>query len=193
MTCEKGNCSTWRTWSLGIARSWPSWIAASLCRSARERRRSADTRPKGSVTRNSAVARNWLLRLSDTEQRLAEGRLSIVLGGAGTGYASRHNLHVRRSHLGAVAAINGTLRRMFISADGETGKPFGNETIRVAPHGNDEYTVTIRLPSPFAHLSNTPGRTPTYRMANPVQWHHLSGEWNSTGQRRPGGRVPHPL
>ena len=68
---------------------------------------------------------------------------------------------------------------MFISADGEDGKAFGNETIRVAPHGNDEYTVTIRLPSPFAHLSNTPGRTPTYRLSAPIRWHHLAREWEA--------------
>ena len=68
---------------------------------------------------------------------------------------------------------------MFISADGETGKAFGNETIRVAPHSNDEYAVTIRLPAPLAHLSNTPGRTPTYRLSVPIRWNHLAGEWKA--------------
>ena len=70
-------------------------------------------------------------------------------------------------------------KRMFISADGETGKAFGNETIRVAPHSNDEYTVTIRLPAPLGHLSNTPGRTPTYRLSVPIRWNHLAGEWKA--------------
>ena len=70
-------------------------------------------------------------------------------------------------------------KRTFISADGEAGKAFGNETIRVAPHGNDDYTVIIRLPSPLAHLSNTPGRTPTYRLSAPIRWHHLAGEWEA--------------
>ena len=68
---------------------------------------------------------------------------------------------------------------MFISADGETGKAFGNETIRVAPHSNDEYAVTIRLPAPLGHLSNTPGRTPTYRLSVPIRWNHLAGEWKA--------------
>ena len=62
---------------------------------------------------------------------------------------------------------------------GEKGKAWGNETIRVAPHRNGEYTVTIRLPAPLAHLSNTPGRTPTYRLSAPAKWHHLAGEWKA--------------
>ena len=116
-------------------------------------------------------------RLSDTEQRLAEGRLSIVLGGARLA-RKRHNLQSAGITL-EQWCYQWNAKRMFISADGETGKPFGNETIRVAPHGNAEHTVTIRLPSPFAHLSNTPGRTPTYRLSAPVQWHHLAEEWNT--------------
>ena len=71
---------------------------------------------------------------------------------------------------------------MFIAADGEAGKAWGNETIRVAPHRNGEYTVTIRLPAPLAHLSNTPGRTPTYRLANPVQVASPRRRMESPGQ-----------
>jgi IS605 OrfB family transposase len=40
--------------------------------------------------------------------------------------------------------------RWFLSADGETGKRYGNETIRVTPAGQ----VSIRLPRPLAHLAN---------------------------------------
>ena len=72
---------------------------------------------------------------------------------------------------------------MFISADGETGKGIWQRDHQGgASQWNDEYTVTIRLPAPFAHLSNTPGRTPTYRLSAPVQWHHLAGR---VGHRRP--------
>ena len=79
----------------------------------------------------------------------------------------------------------GDAKRMFIAAEGEAGKAWGNEKIRVAPHrGNDEYTVTIRLPAPLAYLSNTAGRTPTYRLSVPVQWHHLAGN-AATATRRP--------
>ena len=69
-------------------------------------------------------------------------------------------------------------KRMFLSADGEGGKPWGNETIRVTPHTRG-YHVTIRLPSPLAHLSNTPGQTPTYRLSAPIEWHHLHDEWKA--------------
>ena len=52
-------------------------------------------------------------------------------------------------------------RRMFLSADGEAGKEWGNETIRVAPHHRRDCVVTIRLPTPLAHLSNTVGQMPS--------------------------------
>ena len=37
-----------------------------------------------------------------------------------------------------------------LAADGESGKRFGNETIRVTPDGE----VSIKLPAPLAHLAN---------------------------------------
>ncbi|MFB7223298.1 IS200/IS605 family accessory protein TnpB-related protein, partial [Streptomyces sp. NPDC056227] len=40
--------------------------------------------------------------------------------------------------------------RWFLAADGESGKRFGNETIRVTPDGE----VSIKLPAPLAHLAN---------------------------------------
>jgi IS605 OrfB family transposase len=52
---------------------------------------------------------------------------------------------------------------MFLTADGEAGKPWGNETIRWNP---DEGWLEIRLPAPLAHLANRPhGR---YRLSCPV-------------------------
>ena len=116
-------------------------------------------------------------RMSATQQRLTEGRVSVVAGGKSLA-RKRHNLKA------AGITKEGwrhqwDAKRMFIAADGEAGKASGNETIRVAPHRDGEYTVTIRLPAPLAHLSNTPGRTPTYRMSNPAQWHHLAGEWKA--------------
>ena len=74
-------------------------------------------------------------RLSDTEKRLTEGRVSVVVGGTSLA-RKRHNLEE--------AGINWEewrqrwdAKRMFVSADGETGKAWGNETIKVAPHSND--------------------------------------------------------
>ena len=99
-------------------------------------------------------------RLADTEGRLEEGRVSITVGGKGLA-RKRHNLEAA----GLTAEEwreRWNARRMFLSADGEGGKAWGNETIRVAPGDDGECSVTIRLPSPLAHLSNTPGRIPTY-------------------------------
>ncbi|MFB6783088.1 IS200/IS605 family accessory protein TnpB-related protein [Streptomyces sp. NPDC056352] len=61
--------------------------------------------------------------------------------------------------------------RWFIAADGESGKRFGNETVRVAPDGE----VSIRLPAPLAHLANTKhGR---YTLTSTVAFAHRGAEW----------------
>lgn len=61
--------------------------------------------------------------------------------------------------------------RMFLRADGEGGKRFGNETIRVTPDG----TVSVKLPAPLAHLANTPhGR---YTLTGRVAFAHRGGQW----------------
>jgi hypothetical protein len=64
--------------------------------------------------------------------------------------------------------------RLFLTADGEADKRWGNETIRVHP---DEGWLELRLPTPLAHLSNTPGRAPTYRLACPAVFTHRAEEW----------------
>ncbi|MFE7394403.1 IS200/IS605 family accessory protein TnpB-related protein, partial [Streptomyces sp. NPDC057582] len=61
--------------------------------------------------------------------------------------------------------------RWFIAADGESGKGFGNETIRVTPDGE----VSIRLPAPLAHLANAQhGR---YVLTSTVAFAHRGAEW----------------
>ena len=77
--------------------------------------------------------------------------------------------------------------RMFFSADGESGKAWGNETIRVVPSTSPrarrgDCTVVIRLPEPLAHLSNTEGRAPTYARSAPIRWNHRADEWLSRAQ-----------
>lgn len=61
--------------------------------------------------------------------------------------------------------------RWFLAADGESGKPFGNETIRVTPGGE----ISIKLPTPLAHLANAKhGRyIPSCRIA----FAHRGAEW----------------
>lgn len=61
--------------------------------------------------------------------------------------------------------------RWFIAADGESGKRFGNETIRVTPDGE----VSIKLPAPLAHLADAKhGR---YTLTSTVAFAHRGQEW----------------
>ncbi|WP_406467719.1 IS200/IS605 family accessory protein TnpB-related protein [Streptomyces sp. NBC_01594] len=61
--------------------------------------------------------------------------------------------------------------RWFLAADGESGKRFGNETIRVTRDGE----VSIKLPAPLAHLANAQhGR---YILASTVAFAHRGAEW----------------
>jgi len=60
---------------------------------------------------------------------------------------------------------------MFLTADGEKDKTWGNETIRWNP---DQNWLEIRLPAPLARLANRPhGR---YRLSCPVQFPYRGGD-----------------
>ncbi|MFD0856778.1 IS200/IS605 family accessory protein TnpB-related protein, partial [Actinomadura adrarensis] len=97
------------------------------------------------------------------------GHVSVVRG-------SRRLLN-QRHHL---AAANKTeqrwraeweARRWFLTADGESGKRYGNETIRVSGDGE----VSIRLPAPLAHLANA--RNSRYFLTATVSFAHRGAEW----------------
>ncbi|MEW2396636.1 IS200/IS605 family accessory protein TnpB-related protein [Streptomyces sp. NPDC046862] len=61
--------------------------------------------------------------------------------------------------------------RRFLEADGESGKRFGNETIRVTCDGE----VSLKLPAPLAYLANAPhGR---YVLACRVAFAHRGEQW----------------
>ncbi|WUH59289.1 hypothetical protein OHR86_06540 [Streptomyces sp. NBC_00441] len=61
--------------------------------------------------------------------------------------------------------------RWFLAADGESGKRYGNETIRVTPEGQ----VSIKLPAPLARLANSAhGR---YTLTPTVGFAHRGVEW----------------
>lgn len=61
--------------------------------------------------------------------------------------------------------------RWFFQADGESGKRYGNQTIRVTPDGE----VSVRLPAPLAHLANAPhGR---YLLTSRIAFAHRGAEW----------------
>jgi hypothetical protein len=61
--------------------------------------------------------------------------------------------------------------RWFLAADGESGKRFGNETIRVTPGGE----VSIKLPALLAHLANA--RHGRYTLTSTVAFAHRGAEW----------------
>ncbi|MGW2937123.1 IS200/IS605 family accessory protein TnpB-related protein, partial [Streptomyces sp. NPDC001156] len=97
------------------------------------------------------------------------GRVRVVRGG-------KRLLHTRH-HLEAAQLTEHAWRRRweaerwFLQADGESGKRFGNETIRVTPEGE----VSLKLPVPLAHLANAPhGR---YVLASTAVFHHRRDEW----------------
>ncbi|MET9081617.1 IS200/IS605 family accessory protein TnpB-related protein [Streptomyces sp. NPDC004237] len=61
--------------------------------------------------------------------------------------------------------------RRFLQADGESGKRYGNETIRVTPDGE----ISIKLPAPLADLANAPhGR---YVLAGRMSFAHRGEQW----------------
>lgn len=111
-------------------------------------------------------------RLTEVDRRLVEHRVSVCRGG--------HRLAKLRHTLADAKLTTAGWRqrweaeRWFMTADGEADKAWGNETIRVHP---DEGWLELRLPTPLAHLSNTPGRHPTYRLACPVRFSYRSNEW----------------
>nr|WP_107468942.1 IS200/IS605 family element transposase accessory protein TnpB [Streptomyces caniscabiei] len=82
-----------------------------------------------------------------------------------------------RHHLEAAGLTKSAWRgrweaeRWFCQADGESGKRYGNETIRVSPEGE----VSIKLPAPLAYLANAPhGR---YVLACRVAFAHRGSDW----------------
>jgi len=61
--------------------------------------------------------------------------------------------------------------RLFLTADGEKDKAWGNETIRWNP---GEGWLEIRLPAPLAHLANRPRSR--YRLPAPVGFSYRGSE-----------------
>ncbi|WPW32105.1 transposase [Streptomyces atratus] len=115
-------------------------------------------------------------RLATLEDRLAQetadrenGIVHVVRGGKKLA-RNRHNLEAAQL-TEAQWRQRWEAERWFLAADGESGKRFGNETIRVTPDGE----VSIKLPAPLAHLANAPrGR---YVLAAKVAFAHRGAEW----------------
>ena len=108
-------------------------------------------------------------RLTRAERRLASGRVVVTRGG--------RDLLRKRLNLAAAGLTEDQWRRqwqaarLFLTADGEAGKPWGNETIRFNP---DEGWLELKLPAPLSDLANRPhGR---YRLSCPVAFSYRGDE-----------------
>ncbi|MFC9910120.1 hypothetical protein [Streptomyces sp. NPDC127197] len=109
-------------------------------------------------------------RLASVEQKIASGRPSVTVGGS--------RLAGVRHHLADAQLTEAEWRRrweaerLFLTADGESGAPYGNHTSTVDPADG---SVTLVLPEPLRHLANAPrGR---YKLGCTVTFHHRRGEW----------------
>jgi IS605 OrfB family transposase len=99
------------------------------------------------------------------------GRVRVVRGG--------RRLLTTRHNLDTAGLIEPDWRRRweaarrFLQADGESGKRWGNETIRVTPDGE----LSLKLPAPLAHLANA--RHGRYVLAARVVFPHRHAEWRN--------------
>ncbi|WP_433510783.1 hypothetical protein ACQP2T_43970 [Nonomuraea sp. CA-143628] len=90
------------------------------------------------------------------------GRVRVVRGGK--------RLARNRHHLAAAQLTEAEWRDRW-QADGESGKRYGNETIRITPNGE----VSLKLPAPLAAYANAEhGR---YVLAGKVRFPHRGQEW----------------
>ncbi|WSZ37064.1 transposase [Streptomyces sp. NBC_00882] len=152
-------------------------IASIEARLARPLGAKADTRDglvRGYASRGEWQAKSRRLqtlkaRLTVVEADWAAGRVRVVRGGK--------RLANTRHHLAAAGLDEQAWRerwqaeRMFLAADGESGKRFGNETIRVTDTGR----LSVKLPAPLAHLATAPhGR---YVLDATVRFQHRGQEW----------------
>lgn len=115
-------------------------------------------------------------RLAILERRLDVARTEREAGAVHVVRGGRKLLNTRH-HLTKAQLAESEWRarweaeRWFLAADGESGKRFGNETIRVSPDGE----VSIKLPAPLAHLANAPrGR---YVLTSRISFAHRGQEW----------------
>ena len=144
----------------------PGELAPDDSEGGRRRRRTRGYATAGerfAKTRRLAILRQ---RLATAEEALTAGRPPITVGGK--------RLWRNRTTLAAAGLDEQQWRdrwdagRLFLTADGETGKPFGNETIRVDEQGRLQLKVPAALAARFGtHL----------QFAAPVRFHHGGAEW----------------
>jgi len=114
-------------------------------------------------------------QIAVAQGQLASGKISICKGGKNF-LNSRHHLEEAHLSLEEWQEQYATKRR-FLTADGEAGKKWGNETIRVGPEG----IVTIKLPPALvkAGLGNMDrgGDKSHYQLSTPITFRYQRPEW----------------
>ncbi|MFF4571895.1 IS200/IS605 family accessory protein TnpB-related protein [Streptomyces sp. NPDC001410] len=124
-------------------------------------------------------------RLTALEADWAAGRVHVVRGGK---QLARLRHHLYEAGLDELAwRERWRAARMFLAADGESGKRFGNETIRITDTGQ----VAIKLPAALTHLANAPhGR---YVLEATATFRHRGVEWADriTANRAVAYRIHH--
>ncbi|WP_427006640.1 hypothetical protein [Pseudarthrobacter sp. H2] len=105
-------------------------------------------------------------RLTDAEARLAAGKPGIAVGG-GRLWRARNNLQAAGLTPAGWEA-RWAASRLFLTADGESGKRWGNETIRIDPGGH----LSLTVPAVMAAEHGA-----QLHLAAPVLFHHRAGEW----------------
>ncbi|MEU7381406.1 IS200/IS605 family accessory protein TnpB-related protein [Streptomyces sp. NPDC042207] len=130
--------------------------------------------PGGYGSRREWFAKSRRLRvLQDRLERVRAdweaGRVHVVRGGRKL-LRTRHHLKAAQM-TEAQWRLRWQAERWFLQADGESGKRYGNETIRISPEGE----VSIRLPASLADLANAPhGR---YVLACRIVFHQRGEQW----------------
>lgn len=130
--------------------------------------------PRGYATQSEWHAKSRRLhvlqdRSAAVESDWAAGRVHVVRGGKKLA-GLRHRLNDAGLD-GQTWRERWCAARMFLAADGESGKRNGNETIRVTDTGQ----LSIRLPAALVHLANAPhGR---YVLEVTVAFSHRCEEW----------------
>ncbi|MFI0814966.1 IS200/IS605 family accessory protein TnpB-related protein [Streptomyces sp. NPDC021098] len=168
-------------------------IASIEARLARPLGAKADKRegvPRGYGSRPEWHAKSRRLhalraRLAGVETDWAAGRVRVVRGGK---RLARLRHHLDQAGLSERAwQERWKAARMFLAADGESGKLLGNETIRITATGQ----LSVKLPATLARLANAPhGR---YVLDATVAFRHRGEEWRDriTNNRTVAYRIHH--
>ncbi|WP_406428218.1 IS200/IS605 family accessory protein TnpB-related protein [Streptomyces sp. NBC_00147] len=130
--------------------------------------------PGGYRSRREWHAKSRRLRVLEDRMALARadwvaGRVRVVRGGKRLANTGHHLDAAGLSEQGWRSRWEAA--RIFLSADGESGKRLGNETIRLDLDGQ----LSLKLPAPLADLANAPhGR---YVLAARAVFAHRGQEW----------------